>query len=82
MCTTRRKARSMELVLVYNEKTGLWEKKKDPYITIEVETKKDFEELQKAWEFWNKHKEDEANAGNKGDCADGSAGTDGTVPMG
>ena len=26
--------------LVYDEKTGTWDEKKEPYITIEVETKK------------------------------------------
>ena len=31
--------------LVYDEKTGTWGKKKEPYTTIEVETEKDFKHL-------------------------------------
>ena len=31
--------------LVYDEKTGTWGKKKEPYTTIEVETEKDFKLL-------------------------------------
>lgn len=44
--------------LVYNEQTGCWEQRKEPYATIEVETKEDYDELVKAVEFYKKHKEE------------------------
>lgn len=37
-----------EMILRYDESTGTWGIKKEPYITIEVETEEDFKELQEA----------------------------------
>lgn len=44
----------MEIQLVA-DKNGKFHLKKDPYCTIEVETKDDFEHLQKALEFYKKY---------------------------
>lgn len=35
----------MELELVYNDETGLWEENKEPFACIEVETEEDFKRL-------------------------------------
>ena len=48
--------------LVYNEETGVWEQRKEPYATIEVETdevetEEDYKELIKAVEFYKKYKD-------------------------
>ena len=43
--------------LVYNEQTGCWEQRKEPYATIEVETEEDYNELIKAVEFYKKYKD-------------------------
>ena len=45
----------MELELVYNEETKEWEQKKEPFITIEVETEEDFEFIGNAIAFYKKH---------------------------
>lgn len=45
----------MELKLVYNEETEEWEQKKEPFITIEVETEEDFEFIGNAIAFYKKH---------------------------
>lgn len=45
----------MELELVYNEETREWEQKKEPFITIEVETEEDFEFIGNAIAFYKKH---------------------------
>lgn len=45
----------MELELVYNEETKEWEQKKEPFITIEVETEEDFEFIGSAIAFYKKH---------------------------
>ena len=37
-----------ELILAYDEESGTWGMKKEPYATIEVETEKDFNDLQDA----------------------------------
>lgn len=34
-----------EFNIVYDKKTGTWEEKKKPYITIEVETEEDYKVL-------------------------------------
>ena len=34
-----------EFNIVYDKKTGTWEEKKEPYITIEVETEEDYKVL-------------------------------------
>lgn len=39
--------------LIYNEETGVWEAKKEPYTMIEVASKEDFEYLQKAIAFYD-----------------------------
>lgn len=45
--------------IVYNEKTGEWEKKEEPFAVIECKTEEDFEYIQKALKFYNeKHKGD------------------------
>lgn len=41
--------------LVYDEKTGTWDAKKEPYITIEVETKEDYEFIQNAIKFYKEY---------------------------
>ena len=43
---------------VYNEETGCWEQRKEPYAVIELETEEDYNELVKAVEFYNKYKEE------------------------
>lgn len=43
--------------LVYNEETGVWEQRKEPYATIEAETEEDYNELIKAVEFYKKYKD-------------------------
>lgn len=40
--------------IVYNEETGEWEKKEEPFAVIECRTKEDFEYIQKALNFYNK----------------------------
>ena len=42
------------LVLAYNEESGAWEERKEPYITLEVETEEDYEHLKAAVEFYQK----------------------------
>lgn len=41
--------------LIYDEKTGTWGAKKEPFITIEVQTEEDYELLKKAIKFYNEH---------------------------
>ena len=43
------------LELVYNEETETWEQKKEPFITIDVETEEDFEFIKNAVAFYQKH---------------------------
>lgn len=38
----------MNLELIYDEKEKVWKEKPEPYITIEVETEDDYEEIKKA----------------------------------
>ena len=40
--------------LIYNEETGVWEAKKEPYTMIEVASKEDFEHLKTAIAFYDK----------------------------
>lgn len=47
----------MELELVYNEETQEWEQRKEPFITIEVETEEDFEFIGNAIAFYKKQLE-------------------------
>lgn len=42
--------------LVYNEETGVWERKPEAYMMLEIATMEDFEELKAALEFYKKHK--------------------------
>ena len=42
--------------LVYNKETGVWERKPEAYMTLEIATMEDFEELKAALEFYKKHK--------------------------
>ena len=45
--------------IVYNEETGEWEKKEEPFAVIECKTEEDFEYIQKALKFYKEnHKED------------------------
>ena len=37
-----------ELLLQFDESTGTWKERKEPYITIEVETEEDFNFIQEA----------------------------------
>ena len=41
-----------DLELVFNEESGVWEERPEPYITIEIETEEDFEYLKSAVEFY------------------------------
>lgn len=41
--------------LIYDEKAGTWGVKKEPFITIEVQTEEDYEFLKKAIEFYKEH---------------------------
>lgn len=43
------------LELAYNEETKEWEQKKEPFITIEVETEEDFEFIGNAIAFYKKN---------------------------
>lgn len=45
-----------ELRMAYNDNTGKWEVAKEPYAVIEVATKEDYDEIQKAIDFWDNHK--------------------------
>ena len=46
--------------IVYNEETGEWEKKEEPFAVIECKTEKDFEYIQKALKFYKEnHKADQ-----------------------
>ena len=36
--------------LIFNEKTQMWEERKAPFATIEVETEKDFNRIKELWE--------------------------------
>lgn len=45
--------KSMELI--YNSSTGKWQKKKEPFITIDIETEEDYNKLCELIEFWNQH---------------------------
>ena len=36
--------------LIFNEKTQMWEEKKEPFATIEVETEEDFNRVKELWE--------------------------------
>lgn len=41
--------------IVYDEKTGKWGVKKEPYMTLEIETEEDWNFLQKAVAFYKEH---------------------------
>ena len=41
-----------DLQLIYNKETGCWERKPEPYLTLEIATQADFEELKAAVEFY------------------------------
>lgn len=41
--------------LIYDEKTGTWGTKKEPFITIEIQTEEDYEFLKKAIKFYREH---------------------------
>lgn len=41
--------------IVYNKELGCWEEKKEPYITIEIATEKDFELLKQKLQFYDKN---------------------------
>ena len=45
-----------EFELIYDEKTGTWGEKKEPYITIEVETEEDYKVLLERLEKQNAKK--------------------------
>ena len=40
--------------IIYNEKTKMWEKKKEPFIVLEIETEEDYNKLQKAVKQYQK----------------------------
>ncbi len=40
---------------VYNEETGCWEEKEEPYMTIEIPTEDDYRLLMKKIEFYDKN---------------------------
>lgn len=50
-----------ELELAYDPETGTWGKKEEPFATIEVQTEKDFELLEKAVAYWHEHHDEEGN---------------------
>ena len=39
---------------VYNEKTKMWEERKEPFAVLEIETEEDFNMIQKAVEQYKK----------------------------
>ena len=41
--------------LVYNEQTGMWEERKEPYCTLEFATEEDWNFFLKMRDFWNEH---------------------------
>lgn len=41
-----------DLELVFNEESGVWEERPEPYIRVEIETEEDFEHLKAAIEFY------------------------------
>lgn len=45
-----------EFELIYDEKTGTWGEKKEPYITIEVESEEDYKVLLEMFEKQNAKK--------------------------
>lgn len=48
-----------EIRIQYNEESGTWVEVPEPYMTLEIATKEDWEALQKMIAFWNEHhKED------------------------
>lgn len=55
----------MDIELVFDKKTGKW-KKHEPYRTVDVETKEDWDHLEAAVNFYCNHKDivDAVNAGN------------------
>lgn len=43
-----------DFMFVYDEDTGSWKEKKEPYITIEIETEEDYEYLKKVIDLGRK----------------------------
>jgi len=41
--------------LEYDEESGTWSKAKEPYITIDFETKEDYDLFMEMVRFWNEH---------------------------
>lgn len=44
-----------ELIVMYNEETGLWEQKPEPFAVVEYPTEEDFEYLKMVLDFHKKH---------------------------
>ena len=46
-----------EIVLVFDEETGVWTEKKEPYCTVEFDTKEDFDFFNAAIKFYREYLE-------------------------
>lgn len=44
-----------EITLAFNEETEMWEEKKEPYCTIEIPTKEDFDFFNSAVNFYRNY---------------------------
>lgn len=44
-----------EIVLKYDEESGTWSEAKEPYITIDFDTKEDYDLFMEMIKFWNEH---------------------------
>ena len=47
--------------LCYDEKTGMWGTKKEPYVCIEIATEEDYKLLEKMVAYWHEHHDEEGN---------------------
>jgi hypothetical protein len=51
-CGTEKGKTMADLELVFNEESGVWEERPEPYIMVEIETEEEFEHLKAAIEFY------------------------------
>lgn len=54
-CKARMDEEKNGMELVYNEKTKQWEKKKEPYAVIEIETEEAYNQFCEMIKFWKEH---------------------------
>lgn len=45
-----------EFIVMYNEETGMWEQKPEPFAVVEYPTEEDFEHLKNVLDFYKKHR--------------------------